>query len=200
VDDQTLLASSQPKATLIVREGTQVGTTFPLVGEALVLGREEEVDIPIHDPEVSRRHASITWQSGGYVLEDLGSTNGTYLNGVKLIGPQPLKARDRIGMGQTVLEFQPQPEAVAAAHPATAPMPVASPSPPPSPDVASEEEPEGRSRCLLWGCGCLVALGVLLMIAAVLAMVLFAEDIQPIFDDLGIPIQLVMVHAAQMLV
>jgi len=189
VDDQTVLASGRPKATLEVRQGAQIGTTFPLAGDIVVLGREENVDIPIHDPEVSRRHARISWQAGRYILEDLNSTNGTYLNGVQITIPQPLQPGDQIGMGQTMLVFQTQ------AAPVTVQPPAAQPAPPPPPAAPPAESERGRSRCLLWGCGCLILLGLLLAIAAVVVTVVFAEDIQPIFDQLGIPIQLIMLHA-----
>ncbi len=197
MDDQTVLASGTPGAKLVVHQGTQAGTTFPLIGDVVILGREEDVGISIHDPEVSRRHARISRQAGRYVLEDMNSTNGTYLNGVQITGPQPLHAGDRISMGQTVLVFQIEPETVAA-QPTAAPVQPA-PPPPPAPAAAPVEQEKGRGRCLLWGCGCLILLGLLLAVLAGAIALLFAEELQPIFDELGIPIQLTMLYVTHLL-
>jgi len=80
------------------------------------------------------------------------------------------------------------------------PMPSAEPAPPLYSHIAEPSKQQtGRSRCLLWGCGCLILAALLLAVVAVGAMVLFAQEIQPIFDDLGIPIQLTMLYATQLL-
>lgn len=96
----------QAKAMLVVRQGTQAGMSFQLMGRRAVLGREESSDIVIQDPEASRRHAQVGWQGGQFVLEDLGSTNGTYVNGIQITTPQVLNPGDSIGIGQTALVFQ----------------------------------------------------------------------------------------------
>lgn len=193
MEDQTILASTQPNASLVVRQGAQVDTVFPLASSTVALGREEGVGITIQDPEVSRQHARISQQAGGYILEDLGSTNGTYLNGVQITGPQPLRPGDTIGLGQTALVFQQADTKAMPAQPTARPAP-----PPPSPAVELAEQ-QGRSRCLLWGCGCLVLGGLLLVAVAVAAMLLFGEEIQPIFDQMGIPIQLTMLYVTHLL-
>jgi hypothetical protein len=185
VDDQTVLAWGQPQASLVVRQGAQVGTTFSIVMPEAVLGRDETAEISVRDPEVSRRHARVIWQSGSYYVEDLGSTNGTFLNGDLVVSPQALQPGDTIGIGQTLLVFQMQ---VGAVPPQATGISQAPAMPPP----VAEPAPQKRSRCLLWGCGCVILLGLLLVVLAVVAMVLFAEDIQPIFDELGIPVQLTM--------
>jgi hypothetical protein len=168
-----------------------VGTTFSIVSPEVTLGREEATDISVRDPEVSRRHARISWQSGNYYVEDLGSTNGTFLNGTLVATAQALRPGDTIGIGQTLLVFQMQVGAV----PPQATAVAAAPAPPPPMPTAEPAEPKSRgSRCLLWGCGCLIVLGVLLVVVAVVAMLLFAQDIQPILDELGIPLQLTMLY------
>ena len=59
----------------------------------------------INDPDISRRHAALDVQGEGkYVLRDLNSTNGTYLNGQRLTQPWPLRKGDRLQVGNTVLE------------------------------------------------------------------------------------------------
>lgn len=197
--DQTVLASGRSSASLVVRQGAQVGTTFPLTGDVVIVGREEGVGVSIHDPEVSRRHARISWQAGRYVLEDMGSTNGTYLNGEQVTSPQSLQPGDTIGMGQTVLIFQVQAEAAPTQPEAAPTQPELPPSPPPIPipPEARAAEPvaqeSGKNRCLLVGCSCLVLLVLFLAVIAV-AMMLLADQIQPIFEDLGIPIRLAQLY------
>jgi hypothetical protein len=194
VDEQTVLAWSQPQASLVVRQGAGVGMTFSITGEEIILGREEGLGISIRDPEVSRRHARVFWQSADYYVEDLGSTNGTFLNGTRITSPQPLRAGDAIGIGQTLLVFQTEVEATQAQQPE--PLP-AQPVPPPAVSPAPQKRRGGK--CLLWGCGCLVLLGLLLVILVAAATFLFAEEIQPILDDLRIPVQLTMLYAKHLL-
>jgi FHA domain len=80
------------------------GSAFDLTG-GVVLGRGDAVDIRLEDTFASSRHARIIPQGSVLVLEDLGSTNGTYLNGEPLRGPQPLHPGDRIRIGDTEFSF-----------------------------------------------------------------------------------------------
>lgn len=92
---------------LIMRTGPTPGATFTLEGDQLNIGRDSSNDITINDAEVSRRHARLTFQGGKYVLEDLGSTNGTFVNGQRLAGPRVLKAGEVVSFGeQIVLVFE----------------------------------------------------------------------------------------------
>ncbi len=81
---------------------------YTIQGGDLRLGRSSKCDIVIVQPEVSRTHARLFWQDDGYWVEDLSSTNGTWLNGRRLPPhePAPLKPGDVIGLGPNVrLEF-----------------------------------------------------------------------------------------------
>jgi len=92
---------------LIVKEGPQRGESYPLEGVELVIGREPGVEIQIDSPGVSRRHARLSLQSDQYYLQDLGSSNGTFLNGERLQQSRSLKHGDQIKLGRTVsLEYQ----------------------------------------------------------------------------------------------
>jgi pSer/pThr/pTyr-binding forkhead associated (FHA) protein len=75
------------------------------IGEGAVMGRGERAEIRLDDPFASSRHAKLTRQGGIVVLEDLGSTNGTYLNEEILAGPQPLHAGDRVRIGDSEFTF-----------------------------------------------------------------------------------------------
>ena len=92
-------------ALLVVESapGHQPGSRYD-VGEGATLGRGD-VEIVLEDPFSSSQHARISRQGGVVVLEDLGSTNGTYLNEELLSGPQPLHEGDRIRIGDSQFVF-----------------------------------------------------------------------------------------------
>jgi hypothetical protein len=104
-------------ATLLIERGSAVGTEFPLSSEESYIGRWDadngifpDVDLDVYDAEakVSRRHARIIREKDKYAIEDLGSTNGTYINrGRRLIpgSPQQLSDGDEIIVGKTFLRF-----------------------------------------------------------------------------------------------
>lgn len=130
---------------LIMRTGPTPGAAFILEGDQLNIGRDSNNEIVINDAEVSRRHARLTFQGGKYVLEDLGSTNGTFVNGQRLAGPRVLKAGEVVSFGeQIVLVFEVttnDPGATmvsprAAAVPSVS-RPVTPPPPPPSDYIGS---------------------------------------------------------------
>jgi pSer/pThr/pTyr-binding forkhead associated (FHA) protein len=75
------------------------------VGEGAVLGRGDQAEIRLEDPFASSRHARLIRQGGIVVLEDLGSTNGTYLNEELLSGPQPLHQGDRVRIGDSEFTY-----------------------------------------------------------------------------------------------
>lgn len=81
------------------------GTEYPLE-EEMFLGRDEECEITISDSFTSHRHARIFLQENTLYLEDLTSTNGTFVNGEKIEKPHLLEQRDRIQIGNTVLEVK----------------------------------------------------------------------------------------------
>lgn len=87
---------------LVVRRGPQPNQTYELSKDIIALGRDITNDIVINDPEVSRHHCRLTRTPTGYTLEDLGSTNGTFVNGQRLTGVRPLLNGDTIGLGETV--------------------------------------------------------------------------------------------------
>jgi hypothetical protein len=78
--------------------GLREGAEYAIV-HGVTLGRGDSADIRMEDPFASSRHARIERQGDVLVIEDLGSTNGTYLNGEQLTGPQPLHPGDRVRIG-----------------------------------------------------------------------------------------------------
>jgi hypothetical protein len=93
-------------ARLVVRRaaGHRPGASYD-VGRGATLGRGD-VEIQLEDPFASARHARISRQGHVFVIEDLGSTNGTYLNDERLDGPQPLRPGDRIRIGDSEFAYQ----------------------------------------------------------------------------------------------
>ena len=114
---------------LVVRRGPQPNQVYPLEQGIVTLGRDITNDIVINDPEVSRHHCRLTQGAGGYTLEDLGSTNGTFVNGQRLTGPRPLSPGDMIGLGETVTLAYELAEAGYAAAPGQAATMVGGPQP-----------------------------------------------------------------------
>ncbi len=98
--------SSATRYRLIVRKGPLPGKVYDLAKSVIVAGREVKNDIVINDSEISRQHVRLTEQPGGWQVEDLASTNGTFVNGERLTGPRLLKPGDVLGLGETVqLEY-----------------------------------------------------------------------------------------------
>ncbi len=75
------------------------------IGEGAILGRGDQAEIRLDDPFASSRHAQLVVQGGIVVIEDLGSTNGTYLNEELLSGPQPLHPGDRVRIGDSEFTY-----------------------------------------------------------------------------------------------
>ena len=94
----------EPKGQLMLNTGTAVGKTFYLKASPMIIGRHDSCDIILNDHSVSRHQAKIEYQQGKYILTDLESTNGTFVNGKK-ITPHPLKAGDTIKAGTSLLLF-----------------------------------------------------------------------------------------------
>lgn len=96
--------SKKPARKVTVVEGEQFkGQTFE-VGDELLIGRSEKCNLVLDDAYVSQMHARIFSKDDGLMVEDLGSTNGTYLNRNRISSPTQLHRGDRVKIGKTVLE------------------------------------------------------------------------------------------------
>jgi pSer/pThr/pTyr-binding forkhead associated (FHA) protein len=92
--------------TLVVTGGALKGTTIDLSDQQITLGRANDATIVLNDDYASSRHARIFPQDGQWIVEDLGSTNGTYLDRQKVTRPTPVPAGVPIRIGKTVLELR----------------------------------------------------------------------------------------------
>jgi hypothetical protein len=95
-------ARARQESALLLMGGKRL-----VVGPAgVTLGRSRQCDVTVDDPNVSRTHAEVRPRGGSWVLSDLGSTNGSRLNGQRVEGTEVLKPGDEIELGTTVLQFE----------------------------------------------------------------------------------------------
>ena len=92
---------------LIVTGGTLAGTRITLSEAPITIGRAEDSTLVITDDYASARHARLVSRAGQWYLEDLGSTNGTYLDRAKVSAPTPVPLGVPIRIGRTSLELRP---------------------------------------------------------------------------------------------
>jgi len=92
---------------LVVTEGALAGTKIPLSEAPISIGRADDSTLVLTDDYASTRHARLTPRSGQWFVEDLGSTNGTYLDRAKVTGPTPVPLGAPVRIGRTVLELRP---------------------------------------------------------------------------------------------
>ena len=149
-DNRTRIRMALPKFVLRGVSGAYFGKTFPLRG-ATVLGRHSECHVCINADGISRKHAQITVEADGLTVKDLGSSNGTYVNGEK-IEEQHLNVGDEVKLDNLRFLIQtpgmPEPASKEAAKKTTAPHGNAAPI---------EQAESGGSGMIKW----LVTLGVL---------------------------------------
>jgi hypothetical protein len=124
-----------PKLTLLL--GRRVMQAYDFKQASIVVGRDDGADVLIDNPSVSRRHAEIRLTDDGWVVEDLGSSNGTFLRGGKIEGPQSIGLGDEIGFGKFSIIFG---KALGEGEvPVAKPSPMADrPAPPARPAAAGE--------------------------------------------------------------
>ena len=164
-----------PGPALSVRHTGQV---FPLSQAPVTIGRLADNVLVLSDSLVSRHHATISWQAGAYVVEDLGSANGTYVNERRITAPQELRHGYVLRLGNTILDVQMAPVAdvhrqvPAAAAAAGAQMPPRGTAPAGPPPVAS------RRPTLLIFVGLLAA--GLVILCSILAMYLLLSGGKPV--------------------
>jgi pSer/pThr/pTyr-binding forkhead associated (FHA) protein len=164
---------------LVMSVGPNPGKVFELNMDSMSIGREASNDIVIQDAELSRNHARISRRGGAFVLEDLGSTNGTFVNHQRITGPRTLAPGDEIGFGENVVvTFQGEGAAATVAASgrtpvARAPQQAYAQPPqayPPPPQYAPPAPPQAKrsNTPVIIGCGVLVLLCVLLLVGAVI--------------------------------
>jgi hypothetical protein len=101
-------APEQPRGlrTLVVTDGSLRGTTLTLGQAPVLIGRAPECTLVLDDDFASARHARLFPQDGSWIAEDLGSTNGTFLGGVRLTDPTRVEPGVPVRVGRTLLELR----------------------------------------------------------------------------------------------
>ncbi|MFQ5613843.1 MAG: FHA domain-containing protein [Anaerolineae bacterium] len=172
--DRTVMDHT-PTATLVAQKGPSAGQRFPLHGE-VNLGRDRSNVMVFLDKKVSRHHAKLIPIDETYIITDLGSSNGTFVNGIRIGQPVRLYTGDAIRIGDTELKFF----AGDVPDPATGPAQARSTPPTPlvdlSPNAPILERPWlNQAERPLWiviGCGGGVLIGLTILIALVMGYLL----------------------------
>lgn len=194
---------------LVVMEGPLAGQRFEVEAE-LVVGREGE-GVKIDDPELSRRHAVLRVLGTGLEIEDLGSLNGTFVNGSRIESPTPLTGGDVVKLGTTSFEIEAPAQSsatmvsqspAAPAQPPPPPEPAAVPPPPPPAPAAAPSAPRADVPAEAFGtyaAGTVgggrgriasrrftpTALSFLAVIATAVALVIYFAQHEPSSDSAG---------------
>jgi hypothetical protein len=127
----------------VMRSGPNTGTIYPLEAPEIIIGRDASNGVAINDAEVSRKHAKLSLHGSAYVIQDLGSTNGTFINGQRITGTQVLNPGDTVSFGENIVlmyeaAFDPNATVIASSQaprtlaPVRRPVPVPAPAPVPS--------------------------------------------------------------------
>lgn len=95
-----------PSSILIFLHGPRAGQRFTLTDDEFTIGRGSKNEVVLEDSQVSRVHAILMRRGGVFLIEDLGSHNGTYVNDERLMGPRQIHHGDRITVGQSKIMFE----------------------------------------------------------------------------------------------
>jgi pSer/pThr/pTyr-binding forkhead associated (FHA) protein len=182
VPDIRTVVETQPMPYLLITAGSGRGQTFELRGEAS-LGRSRSNAIVLSDSKVSRNHARLDPVRSTYILTDLGSANGTFVNGVRITQPVRLRDGDSLQVGDTQLVFHTRPptHSPQAAHVEEYSPP--SPFPVVDPGSASDASPlsvDQRVKLPTWawvGCAVLIIIILLLMVLTLTTGILIGQGL-----------------------
>jgi hypothetical protein len=98
--------AKSPQRSLVVVEGPLTGTVIPLGTSDITIGRAPSSTLVLDDDYASNAHANLTLTNGAWVVSDLGSTNGTWIDRTRITTPTPLVVGQRLKVGRTVLELR----------------------------------------------------------------------------------------------
>jgi pSer/pThr/pTyr-binding forkhead associated (FHA) protein len=105
LDEDRTLFYEEPEAKLVIIKSDTLEDEIIIETDEIILGRDETVDVTIDDKRLSREHCKIFMEDNNHVISDLGSSNGTFVNGQKITTQHVLENGDRIQVGSNILEF-----------------------------------------------------------------------------------------------
>ncbi len=188
--DVTQTGSSRPPVRLRMQLGPAIGQAYTMVGDTLAIGRAPENDIVLDDPQVSRHHAQVLRRGEEIVVEDLGSTNGTLVNGRRISEPHVLQPTETIAVGASFFSVEGFPALTTvgvppyqeeASYPTGAPYPAGPlPQAPAPADTRSDRQAEGTPSWLAigWVGGLLIIVVVIVTLGGLTAWLLTRSQVQ----------------------
>lgn len=183
-EDATMPGGGQPPVRLRMQLGPSIGQVYSMVDNVMTIGRAQDNTIVLDDPQVSRYHAQVVRQGKQIIVEDLGSTNGTLVNGRRITGPHVLQPTETIAVGASVFSIEgfSAPDTVGVrpyrkdAPPPPEPSPV---RPAPRPRAPGEARPEKTPWLAIgWVGGLLIIVVIILTLAGLTAWLLTRDRVQ----------------------
>ncbi len=178
--DATLPGDDRPPIRLRMQLGSAIGQVYTMVGDLLTIGRAPDNDIVLDDPQVSRYHAHVMRRGDEIVVEDMGSTNGTLVNGRRITTPHVLQPTETIAVGASVFSVEgflaPSTVGVPPYHPPDTPRP-------PEPSFSAEAPSDRQAQrtpwlAVGWLGGLLIVVVVILTLAGLTAWLLTRNRVQ----------------------
>ena len=99
--------SAVSRAYFTITQGNQAGLSADLAGGVIMIGRGADCQLILDDDYVSTRHARVVSSPNGIYVEDLGSTNGSYVNGQRITAPTTITLADTVRIGKTMMRLEP---------------------------------------------------------------------------------------------
>jgi len=163
--------------------GPVIGQVYTMLGNRLAIGRAQDNDVVLDDPQVSRHHAQVVRRGNQIIVEDLGSTNGTLVNGRHITGPHVLQPTETIAVGSSVFSVEgfPAPNTVGVRpYRESTPPPLGTPSgPPPSAEPPRDKKADETPWLAIgWVGGLLIIVVIILTLAGLTAWLLTRDRVQ----------------------
>ncbi len=175
--EPTQPGGGRPPIRLRMQLGPSIGQVYTMMGNTLTIGRAQDNDVVLDDPQVSRHHAQVVRRGDEIVVEDLGSTNGTLVNGRRITGPHVLQPTETIAVGSSIFSVEgfPAPDTVGLP-----PYPRgAAPQSPPPPRTPSAGRAAGTPWLAMgWLGGLIIIVVLILTFAGLTAWLLTRNRVQ----------------------